>query len=530
MTRRVLAGAILHETNTFNTVPTRLSDFAGRYLLFGTKAARAQLAGTATEIGGLLEAADSRGWELVVAVAAACGPSGPLAAADWALLKAAMLDAQGPFDGVALALHGAMVSEDSLDPEGELLDALRARHGPRVPIVATLDMHANISARMVAAADAFFAYRTYPHVDHAGCAVEAADALALLMQAARETDAGRLTRSVLARPPMLDAADHGRTSPPGPMNALLAHADRIARLPGVVSAGLTIGFPWADVAEAGPAAFVTVLAGAPSDPVPPALELADRLWHSRAETQLDFPGLDETMAMAARESGDPRPLVLVDFADNPAGGAYGDSPNLLRAMIAQGLKNAAFASICDPEAVRKAAEAGEGAVLDLSLGGRHVPLVTPPLNARARVLRLHHGRFECEGPMLRGLKVEMGPMALLDVEGIRLVVASRALAVTDLNLFRVLGIEPDTLNVIGLKSRNHLRAAFGPIARDIMLVDAGGIATMKLSQIPYRRIRRPVWPLAALEPHHNLENTNVFDTSTGPEERPHAVDRHAQGR
>jgi microcystin degradation protein MlrC len=529
MSRRVLIGAILHETNTFNTVITRLDDFAGRYLLFGTQAARSRLSGTATEIGGYLEAADAHGWEVVVAVAAACGPSGPLAAEDWALLQAALLDAEGPFDGVAVALHGAMVSQDSLDPEGGLLAALRARHGPRVPIVATLDMHANLSPRMVAAADAFFAYKTYPHVDHAESAIRAAQALVELMDAARSGDDGRLTRTVLARPPMLDAADHGRTNPPGPMNALIERADEIAGFPDVVSAGLTIGFPWADVADAGPAAFVTVRMGAATDPVGAACKLAELLWESRFETQLDFPDVNEAMALAARDSADSRPLVLADFADNPAGGAYGDSPNLLRAMIDASLDNAAFATLCDPEAVRQAAQAGEGATLDLQLGGRHVPHITPPLGVRARVKALHDGGFEYSGPMLRGLKVEMGPTALLEVEGIRVVVASRALAVTDLNLFRVLGIEPSTLNIIALKSRNHLRAAFGPIARAIVLVDAGGIATMRLSQIPYRRIGRAVWPLAAIEPQHSQEHFDVFDTSPGSAERSVAVDRHAQG-
>ena len=536
MTKRVLVGAILHETNTFNAVPTRLADFAGRYLVFGEEQARARLAGTGTEVGGFLEAAAAHGWEIVLPVAAACGPSGPLAAADWAALRQAMLSATGRFDGVLLALHGAMVSEDCLDPEGELLAALRARHGERVPIVATLDMHANVSARMVAAADAFFPYRTYPHVDHFDCAVEAAGALARLMQEADRDWAdrggtGRLTRTVLARPPMIDAADHGRTGPPGPMNALLGHAAALAAArPGVVSAGLTIGFPWADVPDVGPAAMVSVMADAAVDPRALALDLGHRLWESRAETQLDFADIETAIAAARAPGDDPRPLVLADFADNPAGGAYGDSPNLLRAMLEAGLENAAFATICDPAAVALAGEAGEGAVLELALGGRLAPEITPPLALRARVLRLHPGTFRCEGPVLRGLDVDMGPMALLEAAGLRIVVASRALAVTDLNLFRALGIEPATLSVIGLKSRNHLRAAFAPISRDILLVDAGGIATMRLSQIPYSRIRRPLWPLDPLAETPNLEHIHVFDTASRPEERSLPVDGHAQGR
>lgn len=528
--RRILVGAILHETNTFNQVPTRLADFAGRYLLFGTEAAHRQLAGTGTEIGGYLQAGSTLGWDMAVAVAAACGPSGPLTAHDWAVLKAALLNAEGPFDGIALALHGAMVTENSLDPEGELLMALRARHGAQVPIVATLDMHANISDAMVEAADAFFPYRTYPHVDHAECAADAAAALTLLMdEAKRGAGNTRLTRSVLVRPPMLDAADHGRTSPPGPMNRLLAQTSEISGRPGLVSAGLTIGFPWADVPEAGPAVVVTVMASSPADPLAPAMELAEGLWESRDRTQLDFPDAAEAMAIAAGTSSDTRPLVLADFGDNPAAGAYGDSPNLLRAMIDAGLENAAFASLADPRSVQRAREAGEDAMIDLALGGALAPDIAPPLHATVKVLRLHDGRFECEGPVLRGLKVDMGPMALVQIAGIRVVIASRALAVTDLNLLRAVGIEPSSLSTIGLKSRNHLRAAFGPIARDIVLVDAGGIATMRLSQIPYRRIDRSIWPLSPADPSRKLENAHVFDTAPRSEERPLALDRHAQG-
>jgi microcystin degradation protein MlrC len=149
----------------------------------------------------------------------------------------------------------------------------------------------------------------------------------------------------------------------------------------------------------------------------------------------------------------------------------------------------------DPEAVARAQAAGPGAELALTLGGRQMPALTPPLPVMARVLRLHDGAFRCAGPVLRGVEVQMGPVALLQVDGVRVVVASRALAVTDVNLFHSLGIDPATLTTITLKSRNHHRAAFGPLARRIVLVDAGGIATMRLDSIDYRNLTRPIWPL-----------------------------------
>jgi microcystin degradation protein MlrC len=514
MTRpRILIGAILHETNTFNRLPTRLTDFEGRYLCLDAATIRERLTGTATEMAGFMAAAARYGWRVELAVAAACGPSGPLVAADWAALKGRLLHADGPFDGVLLALHGAMVTAASCDPEGDLVSALRDRLGPDVPIVVTLDMHANVSPRMIAAGDALFPYETYPHIDHVERATEAAAALARLM--ALPGVAGRLTRTAVARPPMLDAADHGRTDPPGPMNPLVARARALRQRGDVIAAGLTIGFPWADVATAGPAAIITVLRDDDRcDPTALARDLAQGLWDSRAATQLDFATPAEAMTQARAGRPGDAPLVLADIADNPAGGAYGDSPNLLRAMLEAGLDNAAFATLADPASVAAAARAGEGATLTLSLGGRHDPARTPPMSVTAEVERLHEGRFCSAGPVLRGVHVDMGPMALLRVDGVRMVVASRALAVTDVNLFHVLGLDPARLTTIALKSRNHHRAAFGPLARQVLLVDAGGIATMRLNSLAYRNLPRPLWPL---DSGASFADTRIVETA---DERP----------
>jgi len=490
---RILIGAILHETNTFNEVPTRLEDFSGRYLCLEPEAIRGRLAGTATELGGFIAAADAHGWNASLEVAAAAGPSGPLFEPDWQRLRSRLLDAAGPFDGILLALHGAMVTQGDTDPEGNLLMDLRKRFGADVPIVATLDMHANVSSRMVSAADALVPYETYPHVDQAICGQKAADILRRLLDS--PVTGRRRTRGAMLRPPMLDAADHGRTDPAGPMNDLLDSAAVLRRLPDVIHVGITIGFPWADVPEAGPAVLVSVMADSDLRSADLGRSLADRLWKSREMTQLEFCSVDDAMVLARAGTPNDRPVVLADFADNPAGGAYGDSPNLLRAMLEAGLQNAAFATLADPEAVQAAWAAGEGAVIDLILGGRRTPCLTPPLAVSARILRLHEGRFRCAGPVLRGVEVEMGPVALLEVDGVRVVVASRALAVTDVNLFHTLGIDPATLTTVALKSRNHHRAAFGPLARQVVLVDAGGIATMKLDTIGYRNLSRPIWPL-----------------------------------
>ena len=197
----------------------------------------------------------------------------------------------------------------------------------------------------------------------------------------------------------------------------------------------------------------------------------------------------------ALASGRDKPIVLADFADNPAGGAYGDSPNLLRHMLDSGLENAAFATIADPKTVAAAEAAAEGAEIAVDLGGRGAPDITPPLAVRAKVLRLGDGSYICAGPMWRGVAFSMGPSAVLEIAGIEVIVSSVPTAVMDLNVFRSMGIEPTCKTTVAVKSRNHFKAAYAPIARETMLVDAGGIASMRLADLDYRHIRRPVWPL-----------------------------------
>ncbi len=487
--RRVLLAEIMHESNTFNRIPTTRSDFESRYFLTG-EAIPAALADTNTEICGFLDAAREFDWDVVHPLAASASPSGPMAANDWITIKSAILkplrDKQA-LDAVVLVLHGAMVTENREDADGDLIEAARTLAGPDLPIVVTLDMHANVSPRMVENSTLLMAYRTYPHVDQYERARHAARLLNRILEH------GLKTELHFARRPMMDAANHGQTGS-GPMPELLALADRIETRPGVLCASIQIGFPWADVADIGPSVVVTGLRGA-SKCADYAWELMDAVWDSRHRTQLNFPGPDEAMVHAVAEPCGPGPLVLADFADNPAGGAYGDSANLLRHMIEAGLENAAFATIADPETVSRGAALGEGAEAVFSLGGKCAPDITPPLLIPARIKCLTEGSFICEGPMWRGVEFHMGPTMVIEAEGVEIIVTSVPVAVMDLQVFRSVGIEPSRKSTLALKSRNHFRAAYEPIARETMLVDAGGIASMRLSELPYTKIPRPIWPL-----------------------------------
>jgi microcystin degradation protein MlrC len=310
---RVLLAEIMHETNTFNRIATVKADFETRYWHEGLEQARV-LADTNTEIAGFLEAAGRYGWDMAVPLAASASPSGPMAADDWTRVKQLIT---GPlkrgerFDAIVLVLHGSMVTQTSLDAEGELLSEVRAVAGPDPLVAVTLDMHANVSPDMVAAADLMMCYRTYPHVDQRERALH----MARLMQDVFEgAPRPKLTH---ARIPMMDAANHGQTAEGQPMPALLRLANEVETRPGIVCASLQIGFPWSDVEDIGPNVVVTATDEAAGRTA--ADELMQALWHSRHDTQLEFARADEAMALAHEGKPGDKPLVLADFADNPAG-------------------------------------------------------------------------------------------------------------------------------------------------------------------------------------------------------------------
>ena len=488
MSKRILAASIMHETNTFSRLPTDLEAFRQRYDYRGG-AIPAAFRNTRSEMGAFLDAAERYGWELVHPVAAAATPSGIVTAEAWAELSGLVLAAlDRPCAGILLALHGAMVAATADDAEGDLLARIREKTGPRVPIAVTLDLHANVTDRMAEHANIITAYRTYPHVDMYERGLQAADLLARAM-------AGEITpRTVVARRPTLDGVDHGRTSAPGPMRDMLARAALCEREPGIQVASVHAGFAWADIREAGPS--ISLSGERPASELAALADgLMDEVWQRRAESTLKLISVEAAMAQARTVRDGKRPLVLADFTDNPGGGGYGDATNLLRGMVAAGLENAAFAPISDPAAVRECQAAGEGSTVHLVLGGKIDPSFGPPLPLSGTVRRLGSGDFVCDGPMWKGLAMSMGPCAVLRAGGIDIVIASNRFQITDLQQFLSLGIDPRRKAVVALKSAQHFRAAYEPIARAVIIVDSGALTTPDFRRFTYRKLRRPIWPL-----------------------------------
>ena len=446
------------------------------------------MADTRTEIGAHLDAARRHGWTLVQPVAAHATPSGKTTAEAWAALKGAVLAAAGAgrLDGVLLALHGAMVADGADDAEGDLLAALRELLGPELPIAVTLDLHANVTDAMVRHADITMAYRTYPHIDQYEIATEAADLLQRVM-------VGEIRPvSTVRRAPLLDGCDHGRTQG-GPMSRLLARAQaHVESTHGILAVTVAAGFAWSDIEEAGPS--ITVVSDGDSAEADRIAEaMIAEVWATRAELTVRPVTVAEAVARADDKAG---LLVIADTTDNPGGGGYGDGVRLLEGILAAGLEDAAFACIYDPEAAQICHRAGLGAEVAITLGAKIDPdLYGPPLALTGTVAKLTDGAFVCEGPMWAGVANTLGPTAVLRVGGVSILIASNNLQVTDRQVFLAQGIVPEDCSVIGLKSSHHFRAAFEPIATEVVVVDSGALVSTDYARFPYAKLRRPIWPL-----------------------------------
>ncbi|NIA72249.1 M81 family metallopeptidase [Pelagibius litoralis] len=489
MTFRVLTAEISHETNTFSVRPTDLTAFENRYLLLGEEAIHA--CGQAnTDLAGFLDVARTHSWRLTNAISASAPPGGRVTSATFRALTGPLLAlarAQ-PFDGVLLALHGAMVAEDSEDGEGEILAHLRAVIGSDIPIAITLDPHANVTDEMAALADIIVSYKTYPHVDMRERAVQAGQILHRAM-------AGKIApRTLCVRRPMLEEINGGRTDA-GPMIDRLALARAHERHPDAFAVSINAGFGNADIAEVGPTVLVTYQ----GDPEPHrklANQIADDIWDRRAEVLNDYLSVEEAAAQCAAHDGAKGPIVVADYADNPGGGAYGDATGLLAALLDARVGNACFGPLIDPEAVRHLEAHAAGDSVTLSLGGKTDPgFGGGPITVTGRLKVLSEGAYTGTGPILGGLKRSWGPTAVLVIEGIEILIVSNATQLLDLEQFRAFGIDPTAKTVVALKSMQHFRAAFEPIAARVIVCDSGALCTPDLRRLPYRRVRRPIFPL-----------------------------------
>ncbi len=497
---RILIAGYQHETNTF--APS-LADWAAftrgdSFPAFVRgQAMQAALTGINIPVAGFIDAAKRFGWTLLPSCWAGAIPSSFVTRDAFERIAGAICDdvraaRAGGLDAIYLDLHGAAVAEAADDSEGELLSRLRAIVGPALPIVASLDLHANVTQRMLREADALVSYRTYPHIDMADTGALAAELLA------RRFKVGQREAMHSRRLPFLIPLN-AQSTWLEPAKSLFDELIALDRETGVVLS-FCMGFPASDFEECAPMVWGH---GALAE------RAVERLFARVSEsTQWHLEVLDareavtQALQLADRAA---MPVVIADTQDNPGAGGDSNTTGMLHALLAQGAGKrfpgqVALGLMFDAAAGRAALEAGVGAELDLSLG-TSVPTFTgqrsdAPVRGRFKVLAVSDGVCTLKGPMMTGLTVRLGPSACLEIDGIRIAVVSGKKQLLDRELLRLVGIHAEQMRIIVVKSSNHFRADFQPIASQVLVAKAAGPMAADPADLPWQKLpalirRRP---------------------------------------
>ncbi len=489
----ILIARLNHETNTFSPVSTPLSAFAPR---FGD-AAYQDNRGMRTAMAAFIDLAEGLGARVITPVSAAANPSGRVHAVAYDALTQCIVDAAVGCDAMLLDLHGAMVAENSVDGEGDLLARLREA-APGVPIGVAMDLHGNITSKIIANCDVLVGFKTYPHVD---------------MYETGE-HAGRLLLGMLQGGPpcavrwkQLPLMSHTLRSSTlsGAMQQAVESA-KAAERKGVPAVSVFAGFSLADI-EA-PCVSVVVTGQATPEGLDVAQVTADRIatqiWADREGFVYESEPLQASLQRAlvlADESGnaDQRPVLLLDHSDNCMSGGTCDTMDVLQAALALGLTDIAVGPLCDPEAVEVLTRSGVGAPVSLGLGNKvqlvQLGITKQPMAVTGTVLAVSDGEYIITGPTYTGQRVCMGRTVLLDIGAARIVVTAQTHEPWDLGVFSCVGLDPTAHRFVLLKSRMYCRPVFQPLVHALVECDSLGVTSSDYGLFPFIRVKRPVYPL-----------------------------------
>jgi microcystin degradation protein MlrC len=483
---RIAVGAFLHETNTFAPTKATYEDFVhggGWPAMTQGAAVLRTMRKMNAGLAGFVEQAEASGWDLVPTISCGASPSAHVTMDAFERITKVMVDgiaAAGPLDAVYLDLHGAMVTEHFDDGEAEILARVRKVIGPGLPLVASLDLHANVSPAMVEQADALIAYRTYPHVDMAETGRASARHLALLL-AGRQ----RFARAFRQLPFLIPISwQCTNDQPTKSIYQKLAACESDA----VPTLSFAPGFPAADFAHCAPSVFAYGRTQGDADAAADAI--ADLVighegdFDGRIYSPDD--GVRHAMELAKTAS---RPIVIADTQDNPGAGGDSDTTGMLRALVRNRATRAATGVIYDPQSARAAHAAGRGASVTLSLGGKSGIPGDAPFSETFVVESLSDGNFVATGPYYGGRLMEMGPSACLRIGEVRVVVASHKAQLADQSMYRYVGIEPTEQAILVNKSSVHFRADFEPIAEKLLICAAPGAMPADPATLPWTRLR-----------------------------------------
>jgi microcystin degradation protein MlrC len=483
---RIAVGGFLHETNTFAPTKATYDGFVhgGGWpaMTMGAKLLE-KMRNINVGMAGFVPAAEVAGWELVPTIWCAASPSAHVTKDAYERVAKMIVDgvkAAGSIDAVYLDLHGAMVTEHLDDGEGEILARVRKVIGKDLPLVVSLDLHANVTPQMVEHADALIAYRTYPHVDMADTGRAAAKHLALLLRARQ-----RFAKAFRQLPFLIPISWQCTTDEPckGIYKKLTElESDAVPTL------SFAPGFPAADFPDCGPSVFAygrtQADADAAADQLAALIESRENDFDGRIFTPDE--GVRHAMELAKTAS---KPIVIADTQDNPGAGGDSDTTGMLRALVRNNARKAAIGVIVDPESAKAAHAAGPGATIRLALGGKSGISGDAPFEETFVVEQLSDGRFIAPGPYFGGSKVNLGPSACLRIGEVRVVVGSRKAQLADQSMYRYVGIEPTEQAILVNKSSVHFRADFEPIAEKLLICAAPGAMPADTAALPWTRLR-----------------------------------------
>jgi len=483
---RVVIGMVLQESNTFCPIRTPLKDFEDQGLCYGRDVLDRY--GEKNELGGFVAAARSeKDVELVPTLRAWAYAGGRVEQPAFDHLKDELLKGvsnAGNIDGVLLALHGSMVTDQLDDPEGELLDALRRQVG-ETPVVATFDLHANMTALKVKSLTALVGYHTSPHTD----LFETGRKAAMILFS---TIRGKVRPRIAWRKiPMITPAESHNTMK-GPFKDLMEVVAGIERQEGVVSASLFAVQPWLDIQELGWSSVV-VADNDQNKGKQFAESLAESAWRARRS----FLVQRTSVRRAIEETGkiDGGPVVFCDSADSTNSGSPGDSTVVLQALLEANVDCAALIPIRDPNVVREISERDVGKTLTLSVGGKLGREFYEPVEITGIVRKLGGGVLTAKSEMVKDTQNNIGKAAVLEVGKIQILLTENRYLGHDPELFRFMGLEPKDAKIVVVKSPVGFRASYEPFAKAIFILDTPGASPSNLKQLEFQRVPRPLFPL-----------------------------------
>jgi microcystin degradation protein MlrC len=484
---RIAVAGFMHESNTFNPLRTDRAAFAAQSLTFGPTLLD-EWRDAHHEVGGFLEAAAAEKFEPLPVCMAWATPAGPVTDDVFEEVTDRIIQDVRRLrpDGLLLALHGAMAAESHRDADGAVLARLREVFGPDLPIVVTLDLHGNLSPRLIDNCNAAVAYRTNPHVDQRECGRRAARLLLRMLRGEVRP------RQALAKPPLIVNIMVQDTSQE-PLKTFMDEARALEQQAGILAVSLLPGFAYADVPQMGPS-VVVVADGDAERARREADRLADRLWQARERLNVSLPDAATAVARALR--AERLPVVLVDTGDNVGGGSAADGTVLLAEMLRQGATDGVVC-LFDPEAVRQCAAAGAGQEVRLTVGGKVDRRHGDPVAVQGRVRLLHDGTY-VEPQVRHGGKRtnHMGATALVELAGGNLLVLnSLRHPPFSLGQLTCLGIRPERQRLLVVKAAIAYKAAYAPVAGTVVEVDTPGLTAVDPRRFAYQYIRRPMYPL-----------------------------------